>query len=63
MSEDRLIRSNLFQKSGKYLLAEYFKFQIPQKNEKLIEFELNNYNDISHFLDKWNQHLKELSKI
>lgn len=47
MVDDRLIRNAVFCMSGKFLLAEYFKFHHTQTDESLVSFVLTTYNDVT----------------
>jgi hypothetical protein len=58
MHDERLVRNAFFCKSGKQLVAEYFKFQKSQKDKSLLEFDMNTRNQIAILIEKFNLHIR-----
>lgn len=63
LHDDRLVRSAVFCKSGKALVAEYFKFQSKLTDESLTDFELKTYGDVAGFLSMMSTHIFKLNEI
>jgi hypothetical protein len=53
----------LFSESGKDILAEYFKFHLQQKDERILDFKFRTYEEVALTLDKLASHLQSLKEI
>lgn len=63
MHDDRLVRNAVFCKSGKFLVADYFRFQKNQKDLFLTEFDMKTYNDVAILIVKLVTHMRPLARI